>query len=74
MRRIVLTAAGIVILLCSVADTAFAGLGDNYANGCGGFGSLGPVVGVGAACSGGGHFGDPGSSAEWDQHSGCPPW
>ncbi len=53
MRRIVLTAAGIVILLCSVADPAFAGLGDNYANGCGGFGSLGPVVGVGAACSGG---------------------
>ena len=52
MRKVIPTFLCLAIFLSTLQNTAFAGLGDNSGTGCGGFGSVGPVVGATAGCGG----------------------
>jgi PKD domain len=51
MKRLMLVAVCVLTFLSVVAQPAFAGLGDNSGTGCGGFGSLGPLVGASVGCA-----------------------
>ena len=53
MKRAIGASVAVLLVLGVAQAPAFAGLGANKGNGCGGFGSIGPKVGAGAGCGGG---------------------